>query len=284
MLRVFGLVGCHRFHLTLTDIDGKQTGYQASQTTKQLADVLVEMLATAGRDRRNVIIRPIADNLIQLDDLAADAAAKIAPFGFLMLATSPGNFQVWLALKDAAEGREDRKAFARRVRKGAGADLSASGSVRIAGSLNFKAKYAPEFPRVEITQHNAGRMTSAAELAAAGFVAAEATEAPRHVSPRRFPGVRKWPSYAATLRGAPAAMKREGQPDRSKADFVWCMTALDWGWGLEETAARLLEESERARARGKDYARVTAANAAAAIVRRGHVSKPSPARGIERQP
>jgi hypothetical protein len=27
-------------------------------------------------------------------------------------------------------------------------------------------------------------------------------------------------------------------PDRSKADIVWCMTAIDWGFGVEETVRR----------------------------------------------
>jgi hypothetical protein len=64
---------------------------------------------------------------------------------------SPGNFQAWLALP----GAED-KDFARRLRKGTGADTTASGATRVAGSLNFKDKYAPHFPRVAIhTAHPA---------------------------------------------------------------------------------------------------------------------------------
>ena len=42
------------------------------------------------------------------------------------------------------------KDFARRLRKGTGADPTASGATRVAGSLNFKDKYAPDFPRVAI--------------------------------------------------------------------------------------------------------------------------------------
>jgi hypothetical protein len=64
------------------------------------------------------------------------------------------------------------------------------------------------------------------------------------------------------------------KPDISKADFVWCMTALDWGWSVEETAARLLQESSKARENGEKYALMTAQNAAAAVARR-QVLKPS---------
>ena len=89
-----------------------------------------------------MIVRPHGPGVtfIQLDDLKADKLARLAPAVFLILETSPGNFQAWLALA----GDED-KDFARRLRKGTGADTTASGATRVAGSLNFKDKYAPEF-------------------------------------------------------------------------------------------------------------------------------------------
>jgi hypothetical protein len=53
-----------------------------------------------------------------------------------------GNYQAWVALPAAESDRE----FARRLRKGTGADANASGAVRLAGSINFKERYAPDFP------------------------------------------------------------------------------------------------------------------------------------------
>ena len=47
------------------------------------------------------------------------------------------------------------------------------------------------------------------------------------------------------------------------------MIAIDWGWGVEETAARLLQESGKARENGEPYALRTARSAAAAVERRG---------------
>ena len=96
---------------------------------------------------------------IQLDDLAAEKLTALAPAMFLIIETSPGNHQAWLALP----GEHDRE-FARRVRRDAGADITASGATKIAGSLNFKDKYAPNFPRVTIRAAQPGRMTSRAEL------------------------------------------------------------------------------------------------------------------------
>jgi hypothetical protein len=57
-----------------------------------------------------------------------------------------------------------------------------------------------------------------------------------------------WPNYAVSLASAPLNRAGTG-PDRSVADFTWCMTAIDWGWNIEETARKLPEVSERARQR-----------------------------------
>lgn len=46
------------------------------------------------------------------------------------------------------------------------------------------------------------------------------------------------------------------------------MTAIDWGWSIEATAARLMEESAKAQENGEHYALTAAQNAAAAVARR----------------
>jgi hypothetical protein len=55
-------------------------------------------------------------------------------------------------------------------------------------------------------------------------------------------------------------------PDRSLADFLWCMMAAQRGWSIEETANKLMEVSaraqERARLHDEGYALITAQNAA----------------------
>ena len=151
---------------------------------------------------------------------------------FLALETSPGNFQAWLALP----GKEDKE-FARRVRRGTGADATASGATRVAGSLNFKDKYAPDFPARQNPCGAAGPHDEPAELERLGLVAPPEEFAPLHVAPARsIPGSnRKWPSYAIALDGAPLNSEETG-PDVSRADFVWCMTAITWGFGTDETA------------------------------------------------
>jgi hypothetical protein len=110
-------------------------------------------------------------------------------------------------------------------------------------------------------------MTAAAELEGLGLVAPPENFTP--LSPARplSRGTDKWPSYALCLDKAPR--NREGNgPDRSRADYVWCMIAISWGHGVYDTAARLLQESRKAREEGQSYAMQTARQAEAAVERR----------------
>ena len=46
---------------------------------------------------------------------------------------------------------------------------------------------------------------------------------------------------------------------------MFALLAIDWGWGVEETADRLMQVSSKAQENGEAYALRTACNAAAAI-------------------
>src|SRR5450432_805751 len=75
----------------------------------------------------------------------------------------------------------------------------------------------------------------------------------------RWAAPRTWPSYDRCLEGAPIGTS--GGPRRSSADFTWCLIAADWGHGVEDIAARLMEESSTAREYGEAYASLTAQRA-----------------------
>jgi len=285
MLDAFASVGVRAFDVTITDINGEKVpgAFRANCGVDQLRAGIGPLLERATRARENFIIRPRSTTatLVQLDDLSAEAAASIARYAFMVLCTSPGNFQAWIAVSDALPD------FARRLRKGAGADPSASGATRISGSLNFKTKYAPAFPLVEITEANAGRITTAGELTSAGLVA-PTEEAPRRVPNRVSPAhragkARRWPSYVLCVQKAPPIHQGE-RPDISRADFTWCMMAVDWGHSPEDTAARLMLESSKAQENGEAYAVQTATRAAEAVARREGPVKTPPAPGTPRQP
>jgi hypothetical protein len=253
MLDAFASVGATQFDLTTTSRSGAKESFRRGVKLAELSHALPSMLDSATRQQRNIIVRPhgLGVSFVQLDDLTGDMLAQLAPAVFLILKTSPANFQAWVAIA----GAED-KDFARRLRKGTGADATASGATRVAGSLNFKDKYAPDFPRVVIEKAQRGRKATAAELDQLGLVAAPEPPAPARYSPAR-PRIegepRAWPDYARCVDGAPLNGDKNG-PDISRADFLWCKIASQWGWSVDATAARLMELSRKAQERGNGEA------------------------------
>jgi hypothetical protein len=188
---------------------------------------------------------------------------------FLTLETSPGNFQAWVAVDSPPDAD-----FARRLRKGAGADPSASGATRVAGTANYKAKYAPAFPIVRVDHAQPGHRMAPDALETLGLVAPAEAPARRttgHQSATALPKTRRargrWPDYEFCVQRAPVAHGGD-KPDISRADFTWAMTALDWGQKAEDVQARLMELSDKAKENGPDYAAKTVTNAAAAVLRR----------------
>ena len=266
MLAAFASVGAQRFDLTLTDAAGGKAAFRPDCPLDRLSASLSAILRDAEARQHNVIVRPRTQDttLVQLDDLDDAGAERLRPVSFLVLRTSPGSYQAWVALDGPADPD-----FARRLRQGAGADPAASGATRVSGSRNFKEKYAPAFPSVETVHAHPGLIVTPAELEALGVVAPqERTPAPVSSVSRRPQSPRAWPNYRRCVENAPPA-REGGRPDISRADFTWCLIAIDWGWGVEETAARLLEESGKARENGEAYALRTARSAAAAVERRG---------------
>jgi RepB DNA-primase N-terminal domain len=261
MLDAFASVGVQQFDIAHTNIDQEKRGYRRAQTLRQAQTSMPYLLDSAPRRQNNVILRPHhppAVVLVQLDDLKQEQLERIRPAAFLVLQTSPGNYQAWVAVLGG-----DRE-FAGRFRKGTHADLNASGSVRMAGTFNFKREYGPNFPMVTIEEAHPGRIMTRAELEGRGLVAPappkpEAPAFPLRCSDR--PHRPAWPSYERCL---DEALNRGRK--RSSADFTFCCIAIDhFKRTPEETAAKLLEVSEKARENGEAYALDQAKNAAAKV-------------------
>jgi hypothetical protein len=262
MLDALASVGVEACGVTYTDCAGVKVRYWASLPLRFLRAELPGMIAWAARNRHNVIVRPWPPGgtaLIQLDDLTAAMLDRLRHVAFMSLETSPGNFQAWVAVP-AAEADAD---FARLLRRGTGADANASGAARVAGSVNFKREYAPDFPSIEMVHTAPGRITSRAELEALDAVAPQVEAvAAEPVAPVNRPTPWNWPDYQRCLDGAP--LKADGSPDRSRVDYFWCLLAAQWGWGIEATAEHLMELSSKAQDNGEGYAWRTAQSAARA--------------------
>jgi len=264
MLDVFQALGVQCFSLTFTDETGRKVAFKRNRSIESLRSQLARLLFNSCEKQLNVIVRPIAPrtlSLIQLDDLSASQLDRVHRFSFLVLETSPENFQAWVAVTDASPET------ARRVKKAAGADLNASGATRLAGSYNFKSKYAPNYPRVRLNSIAPQHAVTVAGLNRAGLIAPEEhmPSAARHAQThRRGHRLLVWPSYARCLADAPGAKNHEGN-DRSAADFNFCLISIDRGWSVEATANQLMAESEKAKSTGYSYALFTAKRAASVV-------------------
>jgi len=200
--------------------------------------------------------------LIQVDDCNWEVVRLLMPFAFLVTMTSPGNYQAWLALSDVIPDHEDFKSQRRRLYqflKPTGANGGAHGSIRWPGSLNRKPKrrYADgESPRVQLLSVTPARITSLAELDAAGLLAP--------VPPKKTPAqIREikgrlphgWPDFDELLE------RHAG--DRSRAEFAWCCRAIETGWPQYKVEEELARRGAKARTRTRDnYITETVSNAA----------------------
>jgi hypothetical protein len=245
MLDAFTSTGAERFDLTFLSLEGKQAGYRGAVPTDALRRTLPSMIESADRRSESVIVRPHSErtSFVQLDDLDREAARHLKAVAFLIEETSPDSYQAWLALP--SHGRDADLDLLRRLRKGSGADASASGATRVPGSRNFKSKYAPTFPLVTIVHVTPGRFTSREALEALGLIGKlEPVEKPAARQAYRSTTGGAWPSMEIALRGADR--KANGAPDRSDADFRYALTCISWGRAPHEIVARLSTESARA--------------------------------------
>jgi len=270
MIETFEGVGVERYDRSLVKESGDGEEFRPKLTARGLRRSLPETLGRCERERLNFIIRPRGRRdyrLIQIDDLDGQKAAKIRDYGFLVVETSPANYQVWLAV----EGGDSETA--RRLKRGIGADMGASGAVKLAGSLNFKSKYAPNYPRVRLVWTDTETpIVSLAALEESGLLALKTsvTEIPPAVLTGPPPNA--WPDYQRCLRDAP--LSRDGEyVDCSRADYTWAKIALQrfrWVQRPEAVAPRLYALSAKAQEKGEvggmHYCRMTVNNALLAVI------------------
>ena len=151
--------------------------------------------------------------------------------------------------------------------------MGASGAVKIAGSLNFKSKYAPNFPRVKVVFIDTDPPYANAEsLESAGLVAAPIPikgVLVANIKVDRPPNA--WPDYQRCVAGAPLAS--HGGKDISRADFTWAKIALEkfrWVKQPEKVVEKLFtlspKASDRADTDGMEYCRMTVESALRSVL------------------
>ncbi len=223
---------------------------------------LPSLLRRNAEKSESLIVRPVASNLIQIDDCDSVMLERLQPFSLLSFETSADNYQAILALLRDTE-KPERDAVRRRLlAQFQKADRSASGAMRWPGSLNHKQgrnKFV-----VRLCAAHPGRCATVAELEAANMLAPVPPPS-QPARPERQRAARaplSWPDYERCVRGAPK--KKSGEPDLSIADKDWSILALDRGWPDAEVEAMLCELRDKAKRR-PEYARKTVAYAASVV-------------------
>jgi hypothetical protein len=201
--------------------------------------------------------------LIQADDCSEEEYTSLLPFSFFAIRTSPNNprgYQVWMALSDEITDHEEFKRQKRRLygkfnpaKDKKKLNGGAHGSVRLPGLLNRKPKhrYADgESPRVQLLSVTPGRITSLAELDAAGLLAPP----PKGMTPEEVRELKAklpsggWPDINDYL-------GRAG--DRSGPECGWAMASFKRGFPRYAIIAKLKEIGPKACTRDDDYAEQT---------------------------
>jgi hypothetical protein len=194
LLNAFASVGVKAFDITLTDLEGKKLpkGFYCNRSVHQLRYLIRPMLRDATAHQHNIILRPrppAGAELVQLDDLAEPEIDRLAPVSLVVLETSPGNHQAWVAVDGTAPDLH------RRLRQGTRADPGASGATRISGSRNFKTKYAPRFPTVQLLVCHPGNLVPRTALQKRELLAPLHPVKPAASGMARIPASqRRWPS------------------------------------------------------------------------------------------
>ena len=91
MLDAFASVGARTLDLTHINIDGEKRGFRPAQTLGQLKNSMPHLPESAPKRQNNIIVRPYGTTaqLIQLDDLDAEALQHVHPAAFLTLKRAP---------------------------------------------------------------------------------------------------------------------------------------------------------------------------------------------------
>jgi hypothetical protein len=260
-LDLLSSVGASEFLVTMKDEEtGKATADNVS--LRELVTKLPEYVERNADGIESFIVRPKNAALIQLDDCTPAERNRVAPMAFMAIETSEANYQTWLALPEETSD-DERKRVRDRLLRGewrTSANVGAGGALRFPGSLNCKPERRRadgSLPRVRLVQAAYGRFTSETELEASGLLG---QPAPPVILPNRSRPMdknvhRSIPSYEKCLQSVEP--RKDGKPDRSKADLLFAVTCLRWNIAFDETVALLKRFSMKAKPRRDDYAEQT---------------------------
>ena len=243
------------------DDEEKKVVAERAITAVEFGEQVEGLIDDAKHDGFSFIAR-IRGPVLQTDDCEREAMELLKRFCFLVVETSPENFQCWIAFADEADKGAVRDRWFKglsQILPGTKANAGSGGALRWPSSQNLKPERITEPGAawtVRVGYVDEGRIVTPAELDEFGLLGPlPEVSAEQDASTR--PTSSGWPSYQIALAGA--LKKSDGMPDESNADARFVTVAITrFGWTNSERkriAEKLREVSEHARDREpEDYA------------------------------
>lgn len=257
--------------------DARCVGSEETKTS-EIGTRLPGYIRRSERQEQSICLRPRDGQLIQVDDCSLEVVERLSPYSFLVVETSPQNYQAWIALPLTLSDDERVAVRERLLRqlKGTGANGGAYNSVRLPGALNAKEKYKDaggHYPRVRLVSTAPGLIVTPNLLEQAGLLAPplpqKVTALPAYKN-SRLP--EREADYDEYLRKSGKA--DTDKPDRSNADICYAMVMLKMGWPRHHVASRINDFSGKAKGRRDNYAARTVEAAARFLASDSRPSQP----------
>ncbi len=219
----------------------------------------------------HIFFRPFGREYVLVDDLTAQALAKIADDGIRTaaeLATSPGNFQAWVRIgnRNSRISDDDMRQVARYLAHRYGGDMRSAKSSqlgRLPGFRNRKDKYRDDKGRYPLVVIRRAAFTGPQEMVvtrAKSFVLPPSPPSARSASGldafvlnsdlEDVEAFELWEEAMSELAERFGALP---QDDRSAIDFAVMRHFLHNGLDPSDAAKVLAIVSKKARSRGADY-------------------------------
>jgi hypothetical protein len=259
-LCAFLSVGAHPVKAMFKDDAANQAVWTRDYAEwEAFSDEVSDLLKRAEEQGLSFIVR-LGGPVIQIDDCDVRTVRALSSLSFLVVETSPQNYQCWLALAGSEQGSDldavRQRIFAGLRKQGLNGNGGSYGAVRWPDSINFKPeRVGPDgSPRVRVTAVSLMRQVGLDDLAGLDLLPELPADRPAVTPPvvRRFPGRQKWPDYGKCLIAA-----QQRWPDkesiRSEADAQFVYISLKRGFSGAEIAAMLVTVSEKAEKEGKRY-------------------------------
>lgn len=199
-------------------------------------DAVSHLCQQSQRRKQSLCIRPGGDHFLQIDEVTENHLETLGDLPFVVIETSPANFQAWLAFAGTTSREWVREIGKSLIKILPGANIEATGSVRWPGSGNWKPSRGGFV--VRIRDYRLGRYVTVAELLEKGLI----SSAPK---PERRATANSYAidgHFKPDREGWEDCFRRTG--DRYHADFEFGLKSASAGISEEDTESILAKVTD----------------------------------------